>query len=150
VARKALNGRAAGIGERILLTLWVGGLWTIGYIVAPALFANLEDRALAGTLAAVMFEIIAWIGLVCGAVLLLINQLQRPQGRLNWRMLVLVGMLALVALGQFLLGPLMADLRSAGGAGSAAFGRLHGVASAAYLLTSVLGLVLVISPFEER
>ncbi len=23
-------------GERILLTLWVGGLWAIGYMVAPA------------------------------------------------------------------------------------------------------------------
>jgi len=57
-------------GERILLTLWVGGLWAIGYIVAPALFANLEDRALAGTLAGVMFNIIAWVGLACGSLLL--------------------------------------------------------------------------------
>ena len=24
------------IGERIVLTLWVGGLWAIGYMVAPA------------------------------------------------------------------------------------------------------------------
>ena len=50
---------AANVGERVLLTLWVGGLWAIGYMVAPALFATLEDRALAGNLAGLMFEIIA-------------------------------------------------------------------------------------------
>ena len=90
---------AANIGERVLLTLWVGGLWTVGYMVAPALFATLEDRALAGTLAGLMFEIIAWIGMGCAAVLLIINQLRYPQRRLNWRMLVLLTMLVLVMLG---------------------------------------------------
>ena len=28
------------------LTLWVGGLWTIGYVVAPTLFSTLADRQL--------------------------------------------------------------------------------------------------------
>ena len=31
-------------GERVIQTIWVGALLTIGYIVAPALFANLESR----------------------------------------------------------------------------------------------------------
>ncbi|NOX26610.1 MAG: DUF4149 domain-containing protein, partial [Gammaproteobacteria bacterium] len=43
------------LGERILLTLWVGGTWTVGYIVAPVLFKFLEaDRQLAGALAGEM------------------------------------------------------------------------------------------------
>ena len=33
--------------QRILLTAWVGGLWAIGYIAAPTLFATLDDRAMA-------------------------------------------------------------------------------------------------------
>ena len=134
------------IGERIVLTLWVGGLWAIGYMVAPALFANLEDRALAGTLAGVMFEIIAWIGLASGAFLLVVNQLDYRAQRINWRMLVLLIMLALVAVGQFVLTPMIGELRAAGEAGSPAFGRLHGIASVAYLVTSLLGLALVIAP----
>jgi hypothetical protein len=36
--------------ERILLTLWVGALWVAGFIVAPLLFSELDDRALAGSL----------------------------------------------------------------------------------------------------
>lgn len=133
------------IGERIVLTLWVGGLWAIGYIVAPALFANLEDRALAGTLAGVMFEIIAWIGLASGVFLLIVNQIESRGKRINWRALVLLAMLVLVAIGQFVLSPMITELRLAGEAGTAAFGRLHGIASVAYLVTSLLGLVLVIA-----
>ncbi len=136
---------AANIGERVLLTLWVGGLWTVGYMVAPALFATLEDRALAGTLAGLMFEIIAWIGMGCALVLLLINQLRYPRRRLNWRMLVLLAMLLLVMLGQFVLVPTMAELRAAGQADADAFARLHGIAALVYLVNSVLGLVLVMA-----
>lgn len=140
-----MNRPAANVGERVLLTLWVGGLWTVGYMVAPALFATLEDRALAGTLAGLMFEIIAWIGMGCAPVLLLINQIRYPGRRLNWRMLVLLAMLLLVMLGQFVLAPLMADLRASGQAAADAFARLHGIASLAYLVNSVLGLVLVMA-----
>jgi len=137
------------IGERILLTLWVGGLWAIGYMVAPALFANLEDRALAGTLAGVMFEIIAYVGLVCGAFLLIFNQLRYPGEHLNWRAIVLVFMLLCVALGQFLLAPLIVDLRLQGLAESDSFAQLHGFAAVVYLLTSLLGLVLVVAACRQ-
>ncbi len=132
-------------GERLLLTLWVGGLWTIGYMVAPALFANLEDRALAGSLAGTLFEIIAYIGLVCGVLLLLFNQLRYTGRRLNWRAVVLLLMILFVAAGQFLIAPMMTDLRTQGLANSPEFGRLHGMASALYLLNSLLGLALVLA-----
>ena len=49
----------------VAITLWVGGLWAIGYIVAPSLFAHLDDRALAGMLAGKMFTLMAYIGLGC-------------------------------------------------------------------------------------
>ena len=140
-----MNRPAANVGERVLLTLWVGGLWTVGYMVAPALFATLEDRALAGTLAGLMFEIIAWIGMGCAPMLLVINQVRYPGRRLNWRMLVLLAMLLMVMLGQFVLAPMMADLRATGQADADAFARLHGIASLVYLVNSVLGLVLVMA-----
>lgn len=132
-------------GERILLTLWVGGLWTIGYMVAPALFANLEDRAMAGSLAGALFDIIAYVGLLCGAVLLLFNQLRAAGRYFNWRALVLAAMLLLVLIGEFYVAPEIAGLRAQGLSDSPAFARLHGVASIAYLVTSLLGLILVIA-----
>lgn len=144
--QSVISSRLAG--ERILLTLWVGGLWTVGYIVAPALFANLDDRALAGTLAGVMFGIVAWVGLFCAVFLLLSNQIRNPQQRLNWRALVLLAMLVLTLVGHFLLAPMIADLRLAGASDQAQFARLHGMASVGYLVTSLLGLALVVAPAE--
>lgn len=132
-------------GERIVLTLWVGGLWAIGYMVAPALFASLDDRALAGSLAGVMFQIIAYVGLVCGALLLLFNQLRNRARRVNWRAGVLVAMLLLTAIGEFVLAPMIAGLREQGLVEASHFARLHAIASSGYLLTSLLGLSLVIA-----
>ena len=137
------------VGERIILTLWVGGLWTIGFIVAPALFANLDDRALAGTLAGVMFGIIAHIGLACAVLLLVANQVRHAHRRLNWRAVVLLLMLLLVVTGQFVLAPMIAEMRHAGAADSSSFATLHGLASFLYLLTSLLGLVLVVAPADQ-
>lgn len=141
-----MNSARLLAGERILLTLWVGGLWTIGYIVAPALFANLDDRAQAGTLAGAMFEIVAYIGMFCAVLLLIFNQLRNPGRRANWRAVVLLVMLLLVAVGQFVLAPMMADMRAAESADTSAFAALHGAASIVYLINSVLGLALVVTP----
>jgi hypothetical protein len=132
-------------GERVLLTLWVGGLWAVGYMVAPALFVTLQDRALAGSLAGVMFGLMARVGLVCGGLLLLFNQMRNAGSRCNWRALVLLAMLLLVAAGEFLLTPMIAELRTQGLADSPQFARLHGIAAGGYLVTSLLGLSLVIA-----
>lgn len=137
--------QAIFIGERVLLTLWVGGLWSIGYIAAPTLFVVLDDRQLAGSLAGQMFHIISYIGLVSGALLL--ASVAKRDG-LCWRLWVIAGMLVLVAAGEFVLQPMMATLKTqglmAGSAAKAQFGLLHGIASVMYLIESLLGLVLVV------
>jgi len=131
-------------GERILLTLWVGGLWAIGYIAAPTLFAILDDRKLAGALAGQMFHIISYIGLVCG-VLLFVSLAKRAG--MHWRIWVVATMVALVACGEFILQPMMESLKLQGlvegSATKKQFGMLHGVASMIYLTESLLGLSLV-------
>ena len=127
--------------ERILLTLWVGSLWVVGFIVAPLLFTELNDRALAGSTAGTLFTVTSYIGLASGSVLLLLNAVVRK--RINWRALVLLGMLSLLVIGQFVITPMVADLRLQGLTDTPRFGQLHGVASVLFLLTSVLGLVLV-------
>ena len=127
--------------ERILLTLWVGSLWEVGFVVAPVLFTELNDRALAGSTAGTLFTVTSYIGLASGSVLLLLNAVVRK--RINWHALVLLGMLSLIVIGQFVITPMVADLRLQGLTDTPRFGQLHGVASVLFLLTSVLGLVLV-------
>ena len=129
------------VTERVALALWVGGLWAVGLMVAPVLFAQIPDRALAGTIAGNLFMLTALLGLVCGSILLLAGILRT--GRFDWRTWVTVLMLLLVAAGQFVLAPLIAELRGDGLADSAQFAWLHGLASLLFLLTAGLGLLLV-------
>jgi hypothetical protein len=127
--------------ERILLTLWVGSLWVVGFMVAPVLFAELHDRALAGSTAGSLFTLTSYIGLACGCSLLVLSGVVRR--RINWRAVVITGMLLLVVIGQFVIAPMVADLRVQGLTDTPRFGQLHGVASVLFLMTSLLGLVLV-------
>ena len=46
----------------LAITLWVGGMWAIGYLAAPVLFASLGDRQLAGMVAGKLFALIGWVG----------------------------------------------------------------------------------------
>ena len=141
------------IVERILLTLWVGGMWTVGYVVAPTLFNVLDDRVLAGTIAGHLFTVMSYVGLASGGLLLLSlaitsgNQLFR-----QWRGPVLVGMLLIICIGQFVLQPHMAALRDAGlsGANASSFARLHGVSQVLFLIASLGGLALVIFGVSDR
>jgi len=137
------------ISERILLTLWIGGMWTVGYIVAPTLFAMVADRDLAGNVAGQLFSIMSYIGLLAVGILLS-GQFYRARAawRQNWRFWVLLVMLLIIVIGEFYLQPLMAELKQAGlpeGSDTARqFGQLHGVASALFVINSLLGLGLVV------
>ena len=57
---------------RLLTVFWVGSLLTIGYVVAPVLFASLE-RISAGAVAAQLFHIEGLMGVVCGVLLLVLG-----------------------------------------------------------------------------
>lgn len=135
-------------GERILLTLWVGSLWAIGYLAAPVLFNVLEDRSTAGTLAGHMFRAVGVITLVvCGLLLLLMAMRDGVRELRRWRGLVLWSAAAITAISLFAVQPAIHDLRAAGlapGSEQAArFGKMHGLSSVLYLVVSVLGLALV-------
>lgn len=123
-------------------------MWAIGYIAVPMLFSLLDDRMLAGMLAGRMFTAISYLGLVCGT-LLVISTLLFNTGKnciRSWRWWLLLGMLILVGLGQFLLQPMMAELRGLELIGEIAerFNRLHGISATLFLFTSLAGLILVI------
>ena len=122
-------------------------MWVVGYVVAPVLFKMLE-RSVAGDVAGQLFTIMSYIGLVCGVLLLtgLVTEYMQTVYR-QWRFWLLLGMLLIIVIGQFILQPMMAELKSAGlvDANAQLFARLHGVASILFLLNSLAGLTLVIS-----
>ena len=137
--------------ERALLTLWVGGMWAIGYIVAPILFNVLDDRQLAGMIAGHTFTAMSYVGLACGSLLLIGGSYSR--GWKQWRHGVLLLMLVIVCIGQFVLQPMMAELKTTGlvegSEAAATFGKLHGVASILFLINSLSGLVLIVSQTKK-
>jgi len=138
------------ISEKILLTIWVGSMWAIGYIVTPVLFQML-DKPIAGNVAGQLFSIISYIG-IFSAVTLIINILAN-QGfnSRHWQLWTLIVMLLIVIIGQFVLQPMMLELKAAGLADNKAqFGRLHGVASVLFLMNSLAGLALVVSGLKQN
>lgn len=141
-------GQVLTNGERVLLSLWVGALWSIGYLAVPTLFASLDDRALAGMLAGRMFTGVSLIGLGCGTALLSMFWMQSARPLQERRVQLLLTMMVLVVLGEFVLQPQMAELKAEGlveGSGVAArFGVLHGIASLLYLANSVIGVVVLV------
>lgn len=138
---------------RLLTFVWVGSALTIGYVVAPTLFAMLQ-RSVAGDVAARLFRIEAFVGVTCGILSLALGNVLVRRGVSDYRRLrwLVAGMLLCVLIGYFGLQPFMDALRTtaresgldiAHSPYAARFGLLHGVASLIYLFETLLGLALV-------
>lgn len=63
----------------LLAALWWGGLSALSFVAVPTLFASLGSPAVAGPVAARLFSLQAWGGLLLGLALLLIFRLQREK-----------------------------------------------------------------------
>lgn len=136
----------------IVITLWAGGIWAIGYIAAPILFSSIGDRQLAGMVAGKLFALVGWIGLG-SATYLLVFLVARLGGQVFKRAvfwLVLL-MALLAAASQFGIQPLMAQLKADALPREVMesvlrdrFAVWHGISSILYLMQSGLGLWLVV------
>ena len=144
--------------QSIAVTLWVGGLWVIGLVVAPYLFQALSDRVQAGLLAGHLFRVMAFMGLGCGAYLLLyrlaIFGSHALRQLLFWIVLLMV---ALDAAGQFGVQPIMAGLKQQAlpmevmeSILRERFAAWHGAASVLYLIECTLGLIVVVEHGRGR
>ncbi|QOZ82815.1 MULTISPECIES: DUF4149 domain-containing protein [Chromobacterium] len=132
----------------IAKTFWIGGLWVIGIIVAPVLFAML-DRVTAGMVAGKLFASIAWVGLVCGAILL-VDHIRRngAAGVKESGFWLVMGMLACTLINHFAVTPIIANLKAqmnhaAEGLFGGGFATWHAISSLIYLVQSLMGLVYV-------
>ncbi len=149
-----MNMRSFSDGlSAIVIALWIGGMWTIGYLVAPTLFAVLPDHQLAGMIAGHIFAVAGWLGMACATFLLVfmlarlgIDALKRG---VFWLILLL---LIFTVASQFGVQPLIAKLKLEALPRDVMdsvlrdrFSTWHGVASMLYLIQSMLGLLLVMN-----
>lgn len=136
----------------LAITLWVGGMWAIGYIVAPVLFSSLGDRQMAGMVAGKLFALIGWVGLGSALYLLVFLVARRVGGCFRSPVFWLVVLMALLtAASQFGIQPLMAQLKADALPREVMesvlrdrFATWHGISSILYLIQSILGLFLVL------
>lgn len=150
--------RLAEALQAVAATLWVGGLWVTGYMVAPVLFSTLPDRSLAGLLAGKLFGLMAWVGIGCALYLLLFRFARHGAAAFRQAVLwVLLLMLALVCAGEFGVQPVMAALKAQAlpqqimeSVLRDRFAAWHGVSSGLYVIQSLLGIALVILLGREK
>lgn len=135
----------------IVVTLWVGALWMTG-ITAYTLFQALDDTKLAGSLAGKLFEIVSYIGIASAIFLMIQRLLSYSTGALKqsyfWTIFV---MFLLVLAGHFGIQPLLAQLKASAMPADVMhsvfadrFRAWHGIASVAYVIECLLGVVLVL------
>lgn len=135
-----------------VLALWVGGMWSIGYIAAPVLFASLESRQLAGMVAGKLFSTFGWVGLG-SAIYLLVFLLFRWKIQVFKRAVfwLVLFMLVMAVASQFGIQPLMAQLKADALPREVMesvlrdrFSTWHGISSILYLMQSMLGLWVLV------
>ncbi|QWE19812.1 DUF4149 domain-containing protein [Polynucleobacter sp. AP-Kolm-20A-A1] len=138
----------------LLSGLWVGSFITIGFLVVPVLFSSLGDRQVAGMVAARLFELTAYTGVVMSVILMVMaNYLVRENLHSHritrW---ILLGMLACTIGAAFIIIPWMNSLRDQAlylglsvreSTHASLFGRLHGTSSILFMIQALLGLTLV-------
>jgi hypothetical protein len=138
----------------LIAGVWVGSLFTVGYLVVPTIFANLQDRQVAGMIAAAIFQAEAYVSvLVCVTLLLMANKLiKRNIEHYRSTRWVILALLLISALTCFGLIPYMDTLRQEAlllgisvmaSPSASLFGRLHGISSVLFLIQSLLGLWMV-------
>jgi len=120
---------------RVLLVLWAGSLWSLAAWVAPTLFWAQADRHLAGFLVARLFAIETYVGI---AVALLASLLPGAgRFRLGY------AAVALLAVNEWALQPLMMRAHADGAAAGLSFGAWHGVSALVYLMACAAVALLV-------
>ena len=92
----------------MLAALWWGSLTAVGFMVVPLLFAHLPTPAMAGGMAAKLFNAQTWVSLACGVLLLMASRERGDGGTAAWArtaMPYIVAGLLLALLVEFAVAP---------------------------------------------
>jgi Domain of unknown function (DUF4149) len=134
--------------------LWVGSFITIGFVVVPILFSSLGDRQVAGLVAANLFKVTAYFGVLISSILMVLsNYLVRHNlSQYRFTRWLLLGMLTCTIGAAFILIPWMNSLRDQAlylglsvreSTNAVLFNRLHGASSILFMTQAILGSILV-------
>jgi hypothetical protein len=144
--------------EALLLTVWLGGMIFFSLAVAPAVFAVLPTRELAGQVVNSLIGKLELIGLVCGPLLLLLQLFAWPKREAEaksrvLRVILLVMMTLLVAASRFWVSAKLHALRAQIGGPiddvpltdplRVEFNALHGVSVSLMGAALLAGLVMI-------
>jgi hypothetical protein len=150
----------APLVQLVTLALWLGAGAFFSFVVAPALFASLPSRTLAGAVVGRTLPIVFYLGIAVGAITV---ALQAASGRGALRdVRALCGCLivAACAVAQFVIGRRIDRLRGEIGASieslaaddarRVAFGRLHGMSVAWLGLAMLAALVALVAAWRAN
>ena len=146
----------AALASLVLLAAWLGAALLVALAVAPAAFAVLPTRTLAGALVGRVLPIVFWSGIVIGVV---VAALGRSMPQRAWRTGGALGLALACAVAQLVVAPRIQRVREQiGGAVDAldpsdprrqAFGRLHGMSVAWMGLGGVAALIALTVIFRQ-
>ena len=154
------QGTSAALASVVLLAAWLGAALLVAGVVAPAAFAVLPTRTLAGALVGRVLPVVFWSGMVVGLVVAALGW--SLPNRL-WRTSAALGLVVACAAAQLVVAPRIERVRAQiGGAVDAldpsdprrqAFGRLHGM-SVAWMglggLAALLALGVIVRQLSFR
>ena len=137
----------------LLLAMWLGGATLVATTVAPAAFAVLPTRALAGALVGRVLPQVFYAGMLLGAVAAALAWTDRTAPHATARAVASLGTVVACAVAQWVIGPRIARLRETIGPSVEAlattdplrveFGRLHGLSASLQLVPLLGGLALL-------
>ncbi|HKW48913.1 MAG TPA: DUF4149 domain-containing protein [Gemmatimonadaceae bacterium] len=156
-----MTGRGVPIAETVLLAVWIGAALLFALVVAPAAFAVLPTRTLAGALVGRILPVIFYAGVVIGSVIVILDLIGRSG---SWGRTAAGAVVALsCAVAQLVVGTRIEQLRlTMGGPLDAlamddprriAFGRLHAVSVGwlgVAMIAALLALVLTVRGLPAR
>ena len=151
---------AGALASIVLLAAWLGAAVLVAAVVAPAAFAVLPSRSLAGALVGRVLPAIFWSGMAIGAIVALVAWAAPLRG---WQVGGALGLVVACAAAQLVVSPRIARVREQiGGAVDAldpsdprrqAFGRLHAI-SVAWMavggLAALIALVALVRHLSAR
>lgn len=135
--------------QRLTLTLWVGGLWVMGWVMVPLLFASPNPTT---PVPQSLCPPSCLLWLVMGRLRPTLPAAQHRQSRR-----VVWGMLACTLVNHFGVTPVIAWLKAQAAQGQldsvvwgGSFSVWHGVSSSIFLLQSLLALAWVVSESRQQ
>ena len=147
----------------LVLALWLGGATLVAVSVAPAAFAVMPSRALAGALVGRVLPHVFVAGMIAGVVAAVLAWSDRGSAHGLARAIAALGTVAACAIAQLVIAPRIARLREAIGPSMEAlqpsdpmraeFGRLHGVSVLAMgfgMIAALVAIVLTLLAMRTR